>query len=304
MAAPAGGLVRAARAALARRDRGSGRAAAAAGRGALIVVPDARDLDLVDAALAELLGAGAHVSLSAQLGPAERYRRWLAVRRGQVTIVAGTRSAMFAPVAGLGLVVIWDDGDDLHAEPRAPYPHARDVLRCGRTGRGAAALIGGFARTAEATQLVAIGWARAAGRRPPDCPPVRAAGQHGRRRLGTGSRRGGQIARLPGLALRTAREALRQGPVLFQVPRRGYLVAVACAHCHAPARCRACGGPLTLPAAQTAAVCGWCAAAGRWECPHCGHTRLRAAVTGAGRTAEELGRAFPSVPVRMSGGAG
>ena len=46
---------------------------------------------------------------------------------------------MFAPVAGLGLVVLWDDGDDLHAEPRAPYPHAREVLvlRAHRTGAAA-----------------------------------------------------------------------------------------------------------------------------------------------------------------------
>ncbi len=103
-------------------------ATVASGRGALVVVPDARDLEQIETALAATLGRHAFISLSAQLGPAERYRRWLAVRRGQVRVVAGTRSAMFAPVADLGLVVLWDDGDDLHAEPRAPYPHARDVL--------------------------------------------------------------------------------------------------------------------------------------------------------------------------------
>ena len=130
---------------------------AAAGRGVLIVLPDARDLDLVDAALtATLPGAGQeHVCLTADLGPAERYRRWLAVRRGLVRVVAGTRAAMFAPVTELGLVVLWDDGDDLHAEPRAPYPHAREVLALRAHRAGAAALIGGFARTAELTQLVA-----------------------------------------------------------------------------------------------------------------------------------------------------
>ena len=66
---------------------------------------------------------------------------------------------MFAPVAELGLVVIWDDGDDLHEEPRAPYPHAREVLALRAHRFGAAALMGGFARTTEATQLVASGWA-------------------------------------------------------------------------------------------------------------------------------------------------
>ena len=277
-------------------------ATAAAGRGALIVVPDGRDLDGVDAALTAILGAGSHVCLSADLGPAERYRRWLTVLRGGTRIVAGTRSAMFAPVAALGLVVLWDDGDDLHAEPRAPYPHAREVLAIRAHRRGAAALIGGFARTAEATQLVAGGWAhalggdRAAVRR--RAPLITAAGDDGELARDQAAR----WARMPGIALRTARDALARGPVLFQVPRRGYLVAVACERCHARAQCAACGGPLALPAPQAAAFCRWCAvpAAGR-KCPQCGHTGLRALVTGAGRTAEELGRAFPSLPVRTSG---
>jgi primosomal protein N' (replication factor Y) len=276
--------------------------AAAAGRGALIVVPDARDLGQADAALAGLLGPGRHVSLAAGLGPAERYRRWLRVLRGEVRIVAGNRSAMFAPVADLGLVVIWDDGDDLHAEPRAPYPHAREVLALRAHRCGAAALIGGFARTAEATQLAVGGWAHAleADRLVVrECAPlISAAGDDAELARDEAAR----SARVPSLALRTAREALGRGPVLIQVPRRGYVVAVACAQCHAPARCTACAGPLTLASAQAPAVCGWCAATASWACPRCGHTRLRSAVTGAGRTAEELGRAFPSVPVRTSSG--
>ena len=279
-------------------------AAAAAGRGALIVVPDARDLGSVDAALTALLGPGSHVCLSAGLGPAERYRRWLTVLRGGTLIVAGTRSAMFAPVGDLGLVVLWDDGDDLHAEPRAPYPHAREVLALRAHRCGAAALIGGFARTAEATQLVASGWARALGgdraavRR--SAPRIIAAGDDAELARDQAAR----SARLPGLALRTARDALARGPVLFQVPRGGYVVAAACERCHLRARCATCGGPLALPAAQSAALCRWCAApAGSPACPGCGHTGLRALVTGAGRTAEELGRAFPGVPLRTSGRA-
>jgi len=278
--------------------------AAAVGRGALIVVPDARDLGLLDAALAGVLGPGRHVCLAAGLGPAERYRRWLRIARGEVRIAAGNRSAMFAPVADLGLVVLWDDGDDLHAEPRAPYPHAREVLALRAHRCGAAALIGGFARTAEGTQLIASGWAhalvadRAVVRR--WAPQVRAPGEDAELARDEAAR----SARLPSLALRTARDALGRGPVLIQVPRRGYVASVACGHCHVPARCPACAGPLTLPAAQAAAVCGWCAAAGSWTCPRCGHTRLRATVTGAGRTAEELGRAFPATPVRTSGGDG
>jgi len=282
---------------------------AAAGRGVLIVVPDARDLDRVDAALTET-GLD-HVCLTADLGPAERYRRWLAVRRGLVRVVAGTRAAMFAPVAGLGLVVLWDDGDDLHAEPRAPYPHAREVLALRAHRTGAAALIGGFARTAELTQLVAGGWARplagSAEALRQAAPRVRAAPDEAELARDAAA----MTARLPSLALRTAREALTggargglaQGPVLVQVPRRGYLAAVACARCRAQARCATCAGPLEISGSHGTPGCRWCGAlAADWTCARCGSGQLRALVTGAARTAEELGRAFPGVPVRTSGG--
>jgi primosomal protein N' (replication factor Y) len=275
--------------------------AAAAGRGVLIVVPDARDLDRVDAALTET-GLD-HVCLTADLGPAERYRRWLAVRRGLVRVVAGTRAAMFAPVAGLGLVVLWDDGDDLHAEPRAPYPNAREVLALRAHRTGAAALIGGFARTTELTQLVAGGWARplagSAEALRQAAPRVRAAPDEAELARDAAA----MTARLPSLALRTARGGLAEGPVLVQVPRRGYLAAVACARCRAQARCATCAGPLEISGSHGTPGCRWCGAlAADWTCARCGSGQLRALVTGAARTAEELGRAFPGVPVRTSGG--
>jgi primosomal protein N' (replication factor Y) len=278
--------------------------AAAAGRGALIVVPDARDLGLVDAALARVLGPGRHACLAAGLGPAERYRRWLAVARGEISVVAGTRAATFAPVAGLGLVVIWDDGDDLHAEPRAPYPHAREVLALRAHRARAAALIGGFARTAEATSLVASGWARAV-TAPRDvvrrfAPDVRATGDDAELARDEAAR----SARIPSLALRAARTALDRGPVLVQVPRRGYLTAMACERCRAAARCGTCGGPMAVAASDAPVSCRWCGRSdAEWRCLACGHGRLRAVVTGSRRTAEELARAFPGAPVVVSAGA-
>ena len=279
-------------------------ATAASGRGTLILVPDARDLDRADQALATGLGPGGHACLAAGLGPAERYRRWLAVSRGQVRVVAGTRAAMFAPVHDLGLVVIWDDGDDLHAEPRAPYPHAREVLALRAHRAGAAALIGGFARTAEATSLVSSGWAAAlAAARPQvraSAPKISAAGADTELTRDSEAR----SARIPGLALRTARAGLARGPVLVQVPRRGYVTAVACENCRASARCAVCGGPLALATGTGPAACRWCGRSDPgWRCPACGDPRVRAVVTGSRRTAEELGRAFPGTPVVVSGGA-
>jgi primosomal protein N' (replication factor Y) len=113
-----------------------------------------------------------------------------------------------------------------------------------------------------------------------------------------------RAARLPSLAWRTAREALAAGaPVLVQVPRRGYVPALACARDRTPARCATCGGPLAASSGRGAPTCGWCGRpAGDWACPACGGRALRAAVIGASRTAEELGRAFPGVAVRTSGG--
>jgi primosomal protein N' (replication factor Y) len=298
--------------------------AASAGRGAVIVVPDARDLARVDQALAarchhagepaptdspgDVTSPG-YVTLTADLGPAERYRRWLRARRGEALIVAGTRAAMFAPVENLGLVALWDDGDDLHAEPRAPYPNAREVLALRAHRAGAAALIGGFARTAELAQLVQAGWARDL---TPDRAMLRTIAARVRpaaddRELGRDE--AATTARLPSLALRTARAALESGPVLVQVPRRGYLAAIACGRCRAQARCVAvvggatCNGPLRLAGQHATPDCRWCGAlATSWRCAGCGHDRLRAIVTGATRTAEELGRAFPGVKVRTSGG--
>jgi len=293
--------------------------AAAAGRGALLVLPDYRDVERVHAACAALLGDGV-VALTADLGPARRYRRWLAVRRGIARVVVGTRAAAFAPVADPGLLVIWDDGDDLHADPRAPYPHVREVLVQRAHATGAALLCAGFARTAEAQLLVGSGWAHeiVAPRRVvrEAAPRVSAIGDDERELARDPAARS---ARLPLLAVDAARAALAAGtPVLVQVPRGGYVPALACGRCRAPARCRRCAGPLALPAGEPGAgrgggvgaggarapSCRWCGAPEAcFGCPVCGARRLRAAVVGSARTAEELGRAFPGVPVRTSGGA-
>ncbi|MGH3897948.1 MAG: primosome assembly protein PriA, partial [Pseudonocardiaceae bacterium] len=249
-------------------------------------------------------GPDAVVTLAADIGPAQRYRRWLAVRRGAVRIVVGTRAAAFAPVADLGLMVLWDDGDDLHAEPRAPYPHARLVLGQRAVLEGAALLVAGHARTAETQLSIDTGWAheivaardmvRAA------APRVTAIGEDDMQLARDPSAR---AARLPAVAFEAARAALsRDRPVLVQVPRRGYVPALACAQCRIAARCRRCAGPLALAAAGQAG-CRWCGATeAGYRCPACGCSRFRAMVIGARRTAEELGRAFPGVSVRTSGG--
>jgi len=274
----------------------------AAGRGALIVVPDHRDVDRVDAALHLLLGSGRHVRLTAGQGPQARYTAWLKVLRAHVRCVVGTRAAVFAPVRDLGLVAWWDDGDDILVEQRAPYPHVREVLRARARLEGAALLTGGFTRTTAVQQWVGSGEVRSVCADPASrrlaAPRVVVAGE------GTDVERDGAAshAHLPSAAWRAAKSALEQGPVLIQVPRRGYLPSLSCQHCREPARCARCHGPLALTAADAVPTCRWCGTVARaFECKSCGGVALRSTVVGARRTAEELGRAFPGVPVHTSG---
>jgi len=276
-----------------------------AGRSVLAVVPDQRDLDALWGAAATLMDESSVVALSAGLGPAARYRRWLAALRGTARLVIGTRSAVFAPLGDLGLVMVWADGDDNLAEPRAPYPHAREVAMLRAHQARCAALIGGYARTAEAQALVRSGWAHdiVAAR-----PVVRARTARVIALDDTGyddeRDPAARTARVPSVALRAARASLEAGaPVLVQVPRRGYVPSLACGRCRTVARCRHCTGPLSFQERGAGAVCRWC---GRGEstlrCSRCGSDAVRAVVVGARRTAEELGRAFAGTPVITSAG--
>jgi primosomal protein N' (replication factor Y) (superfamily II helicase) len=276
-------------------------AALAGGRGSVLCLPDQRDVQRVAHALRERLDEAADevVVMTAELGPAARYRAFLRALTGAARIVVGTRSAAFAPVRDLGLVAVWDDGDDLHAEPRAPYPHVREVLTTRARLQGAGALLGGLARTAEAQQMVR------SGRMQPLVAPrkaVRTAAPvvhvSGAAEEELSRDPAARSARLPHLALTVTRSALESGPVLVQVPRGGYLAALACAGCRERAHCEYCRGPLALGKGHRLAGCRWCGRpAVRWQCPHCGGDRFRAPVVGQQRTAEEMGRAFPQVPV-------
>lgn len=277
---------------------------AAAGRGSIIVVPDQRDLDRLERACAPLLGDRC-VTLAAGLGPTARYRRWLAARRGTADVVLGTRSAVFAPVHDLGLIVVWDDGDDSLNEPRAPYPHPREVAVLRSHLQRSALVIGGFARTTEAHSLVTAGWAHdlVATRATVRARTARVVGLSAEDRRVAGDPLA-RSARIPGIAFAAARSAVAADtPVLFSVPRRGYIPSVACSRCRAHARCRACHGPLQLDSAG-ALSCRWCARPETsFRCAECGGTEVRALTTGARRTAEELGRAFAGVPITTSGGS-
>lgn len=278
-------------------------AAAASGRGAIAVVPTAKNLDLLEAALAERLPADSFVRLSSDSTPHTRYHGFVKARLGQVPVVIGTRAAAYAPVANLGLVVCWDDGDSSLVEQRAPYCHARDVLLLRASAENTAALFAGFSMSSEAARLVRTRWAshvRA---------PRALVRDYSPRIFSTGSEFElardplAAMARIPHLAFEHARRALARGPVLVQVARSGYIPSFSCERCRMPARCGVCSGPLSVASGSSVPSCSWCGhLAQQWRCSECGFTHWRYSAAGATRTAEELGRAFPNVPVISSAG--
>ena len=244
------------------------------------------------------------MTLTAEKGPAARYRAFLAASRGQVRLVLGTRAAAFAPVADLGLIAMFDDGDDSWAEPRAPYPHARVVAALRATRQRCGLLYAGYARSTETQAMVDRGWLASlelpAAARREMCPVVRATDD------GTAfaGRDPAAHSRLPHEVFTTIRAGLASGPVLVQVPRAGYLAGLACGRCRTVARCANCAHPLSGERSERGAapVCRVCGVRPEWRCAECGSTELRAPRVGVARTAEELGRAFPQTPVVQSSG--
>jgi primosomal protein N' (replication factor Y) len=275
----------------------------ASGKGAVVVVPDYRDLDRLEQALLALLPEEAVARLAADDGPTPRYRNFLRLLAGSARIAIGTRSAAFAPVSNLGLVACWDDGDDLHIDQRAPYAHTREVLLLRAGQEDCACLLAGHTRSTEAQRLVEAGWAQpvetdrnVVRRTVPRVVNTADSFEQARDPLAG-------IARLPGAAWRAAKDGLERGPVLIQVARAGYAPSLVCETCREPARCAKCQGPLAVGAGSAIPQCRWCSTPSQdWQCAHCGGRRLRKGATGVLRTAEELGRAFPGKTVITSSG--
>lgn len=294
-------------------------AARSAGRSALIVLPTTREVDrfadvlnahgfsqftsqnMPDPKISRPIVRADYVRLTNDMGTAPRYRSYLAALTGQVSIVVGTRGAAFAPVKNLGLAVCWDDANESHQDRHAPYSHAREVLALRSEQFGAALLIGGHGRSVHGQGLIQSGWAhelRADRSAIRQCAPrVFAYGDQEMAQDGRAAQ-----GRLPSRVWTQISKELVRGPVLITVPRAGYIPMVACSRCRDGAHCESCHGPLSLTGATAVPQCLWCGSlAGNWSCGTCHGTTLRAMRVGSDRTAEELGRAFPNVPVRVSG---
>ena len=266
-------------------------------RSAILVVPDYRDQQQLEAALADRIDPSRVIRTDARQPGAERYRGFLRAGESVARVIVGNRSAVYAPAHRLGLIALWDDGDTLHAEPLAPGVHARDAALVRQEQSGAALLFLGHTRSVDVQRLVEIGWVRAVPRARATRPHVvitenqAAADERAR------------AARIPSTAWTAAAEALKVGPVLVQVSQPGYAPSLICDTCREPASCTACRGALAATTATGAPHCRLCGrSAADWRCANCEGTKLRGATAGSARTAEDLGRAFPAVRIVRSDG--
>src|SRR5690606_500700 len=140
-------------------------------------------------------------------------------------VIVGNRSALYAPAQQVSLIAVWDDGNSLHAEPRAPYVHGRDVALVRRELQSCALLFAAHTRSTEVQRLVDLDWLRELRPTRLVAPSVIPTAYQ------TGDDRLAAQARIPSAAWRKARAALAHGPVLVQVARPGYAPTIACQEC-------------------------------------------------------------------------
>ncbi|MEY3407397.1 MAG: hypothetical protein RL038_458, partial [Actinomycetota bacterium] len=274
---------------------------AAAGYGAIGLVPDYRDLEILRHILNLNDAADTYVELHASLSPATRYTNYLKLLRDEKRIVIGTRNAVFAPVAKLKTIAILDDADDSFAEAQSPYWHAREVAALRSQADATHLLAISHFRSVEVQQWVQTNWAKDL---LPDRTLYRKSGPivRGTSEQDVARDPLARHARIPGVAFNALKQGLQKGPVLISVPRRGYQLHLQCQDCRTVAHCGACGGGLQRQTPSTIPSCMWCGLrAADWKCDRCNSTKLRTAVVGAARTAEEIGRAFPGIRVITSG---
>ncbi len=268
--------------------------------GAILLASDQRDVNRLARALAE--NDIHHVQFGSAQGPHARYTAFLAALDGRARVVIGTRSAVFAPVKNLRMILVWDPDDDLYEEPRAPYPHARTVALTRSFHEKCSLLYVSRAPSDFARYLTLAGTLASL-----EPVPAPHASTHPRIELMDAylrEREGASgFSRLPSHAYAVIRRGLANGPVLVHVPRTGYAPALACRFCGTKATCVECHATLAAPG-RGELSCSVCARRyGHYRCAECGGADLRPIVLGQERTAADLQRSFPQAKLHVSGGA-
>ena len=261
----------------------------------LILVPDAKS---VERCLSIFLASGIGKTIltwSSELTKSQRYSNYLQILNGNVQIVIGVRGAIFLPIQDLSLIIVWDEGNDNFSEIRSPGWHAREVAIERTRQQGCALILGSFSPSLVSTSYVLAGWLK------PLQPPRETFREfspkfNGISELSSPDQRG----RISSKAWKTIQKGLQSGPVLIQVPLRGYIRSLVCQKCANHARCQ-CGGKLIIASVKKNIVCGLCGVfQSDWQCNYCAGKTFRHSGIGDERTLEEIGKAFPGVTIRSS----
>ncbi len=267
-----------------------------AGRPALVLVPEiALALPLVDRLRSDLDVRIA--MLHSGLGDGERADEWRRIRAGDVDIVVGTRLAVVAPLADVGLVIVDEEHDAAYKSDRTPRLQARDVAIRLAEHAGAALVLG------SATPAVdSVGRARA-GEYDRIVLPVRPVGAPPavdvvdlREELAAGQR--GLLSRALTAAIAVLDTAGGEQAILV-LNRRGTASVVLCRDCGHVQACPDCERPLVYHQAGTTLRCHHCGRATpvASRCPACGSPRIRYLGGGTERLEREVRETFPVLRV-------
>jgi primosomal protein N' (replication factor Y) len=269
--------------------------ARAAGRGALVLVPEI-------ALTPQLAGRfrarfGDEVALlHSGLSPAERHAEWVRLRRGDARICVGVRSAIFAPVRDLAILVVDEEHDGSFKQDDGPAYHARDLAVVRAKLEDAVVVLGSATPSLETLQNARTGRyallelpARVDDRPMPvvelvDLSKVRRSG----RKIGPGLV-SPRLAEAMGETLRAGGQS-----ILF-LNRRGFDTLVVCEACGEEARCTDCAVSLTHHARRRLLLCHYCGRAEPMEaaCPRCGGQRFGVGV-GTEQVEAAVRELFPS----------
>ena len=229
---------------------------------------------------------------------AERARTWRTVRAGGADVVIGPRSAVFAPLPRLGLVVVDEEHEGSFKQQNAPRYHARDVALVRAKALGAVVVLGSATPALETWKHAQDGKyallrlpARVGARPLPEVQVVDLRAGDERARGGT------HLGRT--LELRLAEALKSGGQVILLQNRRGYATSVACARCGWVLTCRECSVGLTYHRAGHLALCHLCGheALPPPACPDCALPGLKLRGVGTQTVEHELAQRFPGARV-------
>ena len=264
----------------------------ARGRGVIYLVPEIALTHQVVEIFSKRFGSDIAV-LHSGLSPSRRLNEWTRLRDGQAHLAIGARSAVFAPVRDLGLVVIDEEHEGSYKSGTTPRYHARQVAMHRARAEGAVLVMGSATPSLEAWHSIREGRIPCLrlGRRMSGgtLPEVRVRGLAGEST---------PLSRPLIEEIRRTHEAGRQ-TILF-LNRRGFAYFFHCRSCGFEMKCRQCSVALTFHKQRGRMVCHYCGyhAAPVTVCPECGSLEVGYSGFGTEKIEEELARLFPDLTVR------